>query len=278
MNRLQKNSIVRGGFTLVEMIIVIGIIALLAALTLGISSSVMRNSEIHKTEDALKLMTMAFQEWELERGRSMTFEGYVPVTNGMYDVIANGENIAAPLFSEQGVSDEEMRDAMQTRIESTVEVLMQSESALEILSKISPDLSCMTSGTAPNETHTSDLCTVGDVHGRLLLDSWGMPIGIVFPGRNFAEANQDQQQLQVAQDQSGDQSVRDQAEDGLGSCINGRPYFVSAGPDRIFGYRFQSNNQNSYAGAKDPNDPPPFWEDSIDNIYSYEPYLVESAR
>ena len=56
------------GFTLIEMMIVIGIIALLAALTLGISSSVMRNAEKRKTQDVLQLLTVALQEWELEKG------------------------------------------------------------------------------------------------------------------------------------------------------------------------------------------------------------------
>jgi type II secretory pathway pseudopilin PulG len=253
------------------MMIVIGIIALLAALTLGISSSVMRNSEIRKTEDVLKLMTMALQEWELERGRSVTFEGYIPVPNGMYDVWTNGEYIDAPSFSEQGLIDALMLHAMKTRIETTVDVLMQSESAHDILSKILPEHSCRTSGSAPNEVHTSELCTVDDEHGKIVVDAWGTPIGVVFPGRNFAEANLDATQPPFAQDLSGDQTVRDQVEDGLGSCINARPYFVSAGPDRLWGYRFQSNDVNSVPDNEK-------WAASIDNIYSYEPFLVESAR
>jgi len=244
---------------------------LLAALTLGISSSVMRNSEIRKTEDVLKLMTMALQEWELERGRQITFEGYVPVTNGMYDVWTNGEYIEAPSFSEQGLVDGILLHAMKTRIESTVDVLMQSESAHDILSKILPEHSCQTSGSAPNEIHTSDLCSVDDEHGKIIVDAWGTPIGVVFPGRNFAEANQDSTQSPFAQDLSGDQTVRDQVEDALGSCINGRPYFVSAGPDQLWGYRFQSNDVNSIPENEQ-------WSASLDNIYSYEPYLVESAR
>ena len=66
----------RRAFTLIEMMIVIGIIALLAALTLGISNSVLRNSEISRTKDALRLLDMALQEWELEMGRAMTFRDF----------------------------------------------------------------------------------------------------------------------------------------------------------------------------------------------------------
>ena len=267
MNSSQKTTHARNAFTLVEMIIVIGIIALLAALTLGISSSVMRNSEIRKTEDVLKLMTMALQEWELERGRQITFEGYIPVTNGMYDVLTNGEYIDAPSFSEQGLVDAILLQAMKNRTEATVEVLMQSESAHDILSKILPEHSCQTSGSAPNEVHTSDLCTVDDEHGKIIVDAWGTPIGVVFPGRNWSESGA----TIFAQDLSGDQTVRDQAEDAMGSCINARPYFVSAGPDELWGYRFQSNDMNSIP----ENDK---WSASLDNIYSYKPFLVETAR
>ncbi len=66
-NSMHKNFM--RAFSLIEMMIVIGIIALLAALTLGISSSVMRNAEKRKTQDVLQLLTVALQEWELEKGR-----------------------------------------------------------------------------------------------------------------------------------------------------------------------------------------------------------------
>ena len=71
----MKSNTRYSGFTLIEIMIVIGIIALLAALTLGISSSVMRNSEKRKTQNVLQLLTVALQEWEIEKGRSITFEG-----------------------------------------------------------------------------------------------------------------------------------------------------------------------------------------------------------
>ena len=66
MTRYKNLASGRSGFTLIEMMIVIGIIALLAALTLGISNSVLRNSEISRTRDVLTLFDMALQEWELE--------------------------------------------------------------------------------------------------------------------------------------------------------------------------------------------------------------------
>ena len=72
MKRMHKKQTFRKAFTLIEMLIVMSIIGLLAALTLGISSSVMRNSEIRQTENALKVLSMAMQEWELEMGGPCT--------------------------------------------------------------------------------------------------------------------------------------------------------------------------------------------------------------
>jgi len=283
MNGIHTTRLTRSGFTMIEMLIVIFIIALLAALTLGISSSVMRNAEIHKTEDVLKLMTMALEEWELEKGRSMTFDGYIPVVNGRYDIMLGGEDgdeIDKPGFSEQGVVDEKMLQAMRMRMVAIVLVLKQSESSSEVLSKISPSHLCKTSGTAPEEIHTSDVCNISGEHTMVVLDSWGTPLGVVFPGRNYFEANPNgNPSIDPAFDESGDRTVLDQAEDGLGSCLNERPYFVSAGPDQKWGYRFQSNNLNAGPGKETPTGSGIFlWEDSIDNINSYEPYLVEHSR
>ena len=278
MKEMQTTQHHRFGFTLIEMMIVIFIIALLAGLTLGISSSVMRNAEIHKTEDVLKLITMALEEWELEQRRSLTFDGYIPVVGGRYDIQLSGiDGITAPSFAEQGVEEEDMLQAMRIRMVALVLVLKQSESSSEVLSKIIPDHFCKTSGLAPVEIHTSDLCNIDGPHSTVVVDSWGTPVGIVFPGRNFADANQQSTQTQFAFDNSGDQTVRDEAEDGLGSCLNERPYFVSAGPDQKWGYRSQSHSGNSGPGSK-PEGSDPIWEDSIDNVNSYEPYLVETAR
>lgn len=237
-------------FTLIEMMIVIGIIALLAALTLGISNSVIKNSEIRQTKDALKLIEMALQEWELEKGRAITFEGYVPVAGGFYDAYSIGNLIGAPIFSPNGVNNEDMLEAMSERLNDLIVLLMRSERANAILSKISPDMFIEDSGE------------------YVLVDAWKTPIGIVYPGRNYADAYPQGSSV-LAFDESGDLSLRDQAEDGLGSCKNLKPYFVSAGPDLEWGYRFQ---------AMDGTGDEQLFEACLDNIYSYEPFIVEEAR
>lgn len=282
----------RTGFTLIEMMIVIGIIALLAALTLGISNSVLRNSEISRTQDALRLLDMALQEWELEMGRAMTFRdfsslagegggfGQGAIINYSYDINdfhalgddpeilpdLNAESLlGAPVFGVDPVDNDIMLAAMSARMKNVVLVLLESEPATDMLQRISP-----------RHFKLMDLDGNGSINinahadGRVGVDAWDTPIGIVFPCQNYANADLSGNVL--PQDESGDLTVRDQAEDGLGSCIGKRPYFVSAGPDREWGYRFQANSPIPDQAENEA------WLASLDNIYSYDPYLVEESR
>ncbi|MBC8309175.1 MAG: prepilin-type N-terminal cleavage/methylation domain-containing protein [Planctomycetes bacterium] len=258
MNLNIKQTAIRRAFTLIEMMIVIGIIGILAALTLGISSSVMRNAEIHKTEDVLKLLNMALQEWELERGRPLTFVGSGTPEGSYYDIDANNPpypmnpytEFADPDFSSVNAGNIST-DTMQGRIEHVFRTLMQSESATLILSKITPD-------------------HFDENNRKLAVDAWGTPFGIVFPNRPFQGSGLIEQ---WALDQSGDFTVRGLEEDGLGSCINLRPYFVSAGPDRTWGYRYQAVTSLGGSVPDTTN-----WEASLDNVYSYPPFIVEESR
>ncbi len=279
----------RSGFTLIEMMIVIGIIALLAALTLGISNSVLRNSEISRTKDALKLLDMALQEWELEMGRAVTFRDFsspegtgggfgqgqpVPYRYDVNDFYALNDNwwddppdppsleeplLGSPVFGVDPVDNDTMLEAMSTRMRNVVLVLLQSEPATDMLQRISA-----------RHFLEVDLDGNGSLDGKVGVDAWDTPIGIVFPCQNYANADLNGSVL--PQDESGDLTVRDQAEDGLGSCLAKRPYFVSAGPDRLWGYRYQANSPIPNQAENDE------WLASIDNIYSYEPYLVEESR
>ena len=237
-------------FSLIEMMIVIGIIAILAGLTLGISNSVLRGSEIRKTEDAITLLETALQEWELEMGRSITFQGIAAI-DGRYDMYNDGE-IGEPGWGGQGLDQETMHDGLNQRAKDIWDLLYENEASKNILSKIHPDL------------------IVDDEGRKRVVDAWQSPIGIIFAGCDYAGSGIT---LPYAQDESGDLTVRDEAEDGLGSCINRRPYFVSAGPDGLWGYQFQANQ-----GAANNNAADEEWVAAQDNIYSYEPFLVEASR
>ena len=248
-NSMPKN--LTRAFSLIEMMIVIGIIAILAGLTLGISNSVLRGSEIRKTEDAITLLDTALQEWELEMGRAFTFQGIVPIV-GRYDIYNDGE-IGEPGWGGQGLDQETMHDGLNQRAKDIWDLLYENESSKSILSKIHPDL------------------IIDDAGRKRVVDAWQSPIGIIFAGRDYAGSGI---ATEFARDESGDLTVRDQAEDGLGSCINRRPYFISAGPDGLWGYQFQANHGSASGNNAEDED----WVAAQDNIYSYEPFLVEASR
>ena len=182
----------RTAFTLIEMMIVIGIIALLAALTLGISNSVLRNSEISRTKDALRLLDMALQEWELEMGRAMTFRDFSsPAGEGggfgqgtfiyySYDINdfhALGDDpedppdldaeslLGAPPFGQIPVDDATMLEAMSTRMRNVVLVLLESEPATDMLQRISP-----------RHFKEMDLDGNNSLDGKVGVDAWDTPI------------------------------------------------------------------------------------------------------
>jgi prepilin-type N-terminal cleavage/methylation domain-containing protein len=86
----------RRAFTLIEMVVVIGIIVLLAALTVAVSSTLTRKAEERQAEDTLRLLDMALQEWETAADRQISYGKPDEPTAGMrYDVpedITPGDN------------------------------------------------------------------------------------------------------------------------------------------------------------------------------------------
>ena len=214
----------------------------------------------------LTLFDMALQEWELEIGRSITYKGAGEPIGTIFDIYdidyeidyeetdPSYTELPDPNFTSVNTGDIPF-ETMENRIEHLFLVLMQSEAAAEILSKILPG-------------------NFDEDNKNLVVDSWGNAIGIVFPGRPSAGSGFDSLEC-IWKDESGDLTIREIAEDGLGSCINLRPYFVSAGPDGTWGYRYQA------VMLQDGTDEIPdldIWESSHDNVYSYEPYLVEESR
>ena len=254
--RCHPQRTIYTAFTLLEIMVAIGIIALLAAITLNLSNSIMRKAEERQTKDVLRLVKLALVEWEIASDGKLTFEDFTydefNCPDCSFDVLNDGL-LGRPAFGLFGVANGVMQAAMQNRIRQTVQVIRQIESSDNILLELTGDN------------------FIEDTEGaRILVDSWGTPIGVIFPGQYYADSSE---VLEFAQDESGDLTIRDQAEDGLGSCMNKEPIFVSAGPDRTWGYRFQSNGgHDNDALAKE------LWEASLDNIYSYDPFVVEAAR
>jgi prepilin-type N-terminal cleavage/methylation domain-containing protein len=79
MSRMRR--ILGRGFTLVELLVVIGIIATLAALVVAVGSGVLTRGERTLTESAVTTLEMAIVELEQGRGQPLTFNRRTSVTD-----------------------------------------------------------------------------------------------------------------------------------------------------------------------------------------------------
>jgi prepilin-type N-terminal cleavage/methylation domain-containing protein len=187
------------GFTLIEMVVVIGIIVLLAALTIGVVSALTRGSETRTTENALHLLTMAYDEWKTTSERDLSYGiDDVPQAGVVYDIAQQ-----APNGSNEHEPTDELLDDIKANTQSR-----------DILANIDDDLL-----KAPTAAHPDSA----------MLDAWGTEIVTVFPGRLWVQGFD----APALKDQDG--TIRTEFENAFGVCTNRRVRFVSAGPDGRIG-------------------------------------------
>ncbi len=217
MRRFAKASVPRG-FTLVEMIIVIGIIAILATLTIPVITAATRSSETRQIRDAMTLLETAFQEWERTNDRPISYgtDGQPPDANfpPKYDVQAQTD----PTNSTQ-------IDAINVR---TLEVLGRVAAAKGILNKISAKL-LRQQKTAEAKPE--------------IIDPWDRQLIFVYAGRLWMKSSDG------GRDEDG--TIRTPFEARFGVCKNRRPYVMSAGPDGRYGNLSASKTSSDYSDTQD---------------------------
>ncbi|MHC4082098.1 MAG: type II secretion system protein [Planctomycetota bacterium] len=220
------------GFTLVEMVIVIGVIILLAALTLSVSVAVVEGSEVRQTENTIRLLTAAIQAWEAQADRQITYGKY----NEPYGQGEQYEIEQPAMIDEQSIRD------------STawlLAIISRPASVKQILAQVGPEFVEPIDFTDPND---NVLATFE------FTDAWDSPIVAVFPGRTWV--NGDDTNFSYYRDTDG--TIRTPLEDVCGGATNRQICFVSAGPDGEFGDLTQPPDTDAFKQAKD-------------NVYSYEP-------
>ena len=227
----------RRAFSLVEMVIVIGIIVLLVGLTVAVLTSLTRASEVRSTENVLKILDSTLSEWELSAERQMTMG-----TNGQpqpglaYDLQLDypGDPLG---------SAERQTSIMLTRMASSL-------SCRQMLANINSEfLVRQPDPVDPTQTIVR------------VLDPWGKDIVLVHPGRMWLPA--DGPTLGPDNDGTIHTPVNlggvplDISEARLGAaCANRRICFMSAGADGRFGHLEAGSTQAQHDQARD-------------NIYSY---------
>lgn len=223
----------RRGFTLVEMLVAVGIIAILVALTVTVSTALARRGEVTRTETTIRLLDTALSEWETRSERTLSWGPFM----------ANGD-----------VHDMYAGEPHALTVTEILRVIMRAPPVRELVARIDPEflteldpaqppvwvtavspddpdpaagqLATLFASGLPNPDGT-----VRTMNGqRAVLDAWGTPIRAVHPGGTWFASDGANGSLR---DEDG--TVRTVPEFLYGIARSRRVVFVSAGPDRRFG-------------------------------------------
>jgi hypothetical protein len=237
---LRAGRLPSRAFTLVEVVVVIGIIVLLTGLTLTAATSVTRHMEVRRTTTTLELLDMAMAEWEANAGRKLTWKA-----------VHDPEHIVAEVHS----------DTPEVLIISEVlDAVRRDHAARSILAQIEPEfLLTFTADDLPRWVSPDEYDDIqaGFLGSLTVVDAWGGPIYATHPGRA-------REPMTFTYDSSrlfdADGTIRTYNESKYGIAAHRRVCFVSAGPDGDFGF------VGSPVGTPD-------FEATLDNLYSYPPLL-----
>ncbi len=230
-------------FTLVELLVVIGIVILLAALTIAVGPAVFGKSDERLVQNTLTLLDQAMTEWQNEGQKMLSWGIDDTPVGAQFDVQADDE------------PDMQLVDALNR--------ISRNDITRGILAQIDPDF------LQGDVTATTVIITD-------LVDPWGTAFYMIHPGI----IGTDYEKLYgpapggASLDTDGtvymDQvmvtgyglTAAEAWEEIYGRCKNRRVLFISAGPDSDFG--------SLAPGATDAER-----EATLDNLYSYPPELPQ---
>ncbi len=265
--RLQSGSVMVRAFSLLEIVVVLGVILLLAALVLAVSGSVLAASERRETENVMRLLEQATLEWEQALGRPINYGPKAePGLSGVPARDVYEENFAGSWMScvlmQRFGENERTRDIVSKIPETYSRRWRTGDPAL-------PGVWGNVSAVATNPNRMPN----GNGNVPLVLDAWGFRIGVCFPGRawrngtglstttssQFFSAGLYLRGVNSPASGAPDADGTEQTPDEriFGSCRDRRIRFVSAGPDGAFGDIYGAEG----SAAK---------KQTQDNIVSYE--------
>ena len=215
----------RAGFTLVELVVAIGIVVLLAGLTLSVAVKVIEASEARETETTLRLLDQAVKQWEVTADRKVTW------WDEEYD--------------QQGPPDWRDRADLHSStppvliITELLSVIGRSTEVLSVLAQIDPAVVARyTADSYPDWIQTmEEKESMDEFDGSItILDAWGTPIYATHPGRADDPIVFPHEPPGYPPAVDPDGTIRTYNERDYGIAPNRQIVFVSAGPDRRFGH------------------------------------------
>lgn len=250
---------IRRAFTLLELIVVIGVILVLMSLVLAVSTIVIQQAETRQVKATFANLESAVDEYEEAIGRRLTYEDRTDQTadNLNWDIPFN------PVFSYSGIeapynsgtsgytcncSSVNDQHGWQKYVVHLLNIMDRTDSASEIIARIDPNL------LVGVKTVSGQPLPLGHELSTII-DPWGNAIAVVFPGRRWVEDDAD---MGLIRDTDG--TIRTYLERKIGICKNAKVLFVSAGPDGDIGC------WECVDGGASPR-----YQALLDNIYSYAP-------
>lgn len=228
----------RGGFTLIELVVVIGIMLLLLGLTLSVGVAVRTQSEIRETENTMRLLDTAMQEWEQSADRRLTW----------WQQLADD-----PSMRER--SDIHSDTPEELIITEMLDVITRPNQIKQMIAQIAPDfVYTYQEGVVPPWMEDQDLLQLEDFLGSItVLDAWGLPIYATHPGRLWKDSDGNPPYVFP---QNEDGTIQTYNERTYGVSPNRQVVFVSAGPDGEFGDMSEADDSDAFKLTND-------------NLYSY---------
>lgn len=265
----QPCASVRSGFTLLELLIVIGIIVIVASLVLAVSSSVARASEERSTRNTLEVLSMAAEEYERTVDRRISYRSGV-VTGGIVADQTSAGGVAFKFDVDSGAGTpppgsgvtawNQVQNPYNTvagglpaysnlpfrRTAILIQAMTDAPTVAAIMSKLPEAIFRGIKANTAQGNFTA---------ARHCIDAWDTPIIAVFPGREATQAELTANNPQIV-DRDG--TVRCDSEWAIPaaggmqvSCKDRRILFISAGNDSRFtqqvGSTFQPSNDNLYS-------------------------------
>lgn len=272
LSRSGRNA----GFTLIELLVVLGIIALLVGITLAVGKTVKVGGEVRVTQDTLRVLDSAL-------------DAYIHATGQTPDPTATPDPsrpnvifLAADARDLSHNGDATILPAGQQMLNSVAVFYYQASQVPEskaILDKLPKKLVRTFDPDGPGTAAQPAIMTV--------VDAWGQPIRYVHPmfqgdivgslqvnasvpqaGRDVTEifgaapTGKQYQTDQIRRNhvQTGAANAQDYPDSDGGACQGARPYFYSAGPDKLVGLKVSGTG----AVSSDYN---------ADNVYTTKPKL-----